>query len=419
VVLLSHPTGNANSRQLALALAEAGWLKSVVTGFAVGPHPADSLPGWRLLPQRLQREFLRRSWPASVASRLQPHPLPDLLHSTLIRSSFFRGSGFRRRLADWHYLWHDRHVANHHLCHGLGAVIAVEDAATETLLAARRRGSYTILELPTLHHETVARWHRQEAERNPQFLDMLTEVQVQDWKIKRKKHALEAADLILVPSQLVSKSCLDAGIPFEKLRVIPYGASTPSEPAVELQNELRDPNKPVVLYVGQVTPAKGIHDLVSAWQKLPTTDPWNRAELWLVGQMYYPREWQESLPPSVRYFGVLPFQELEHFYRRAWMFVLPSLVDGMSLVCLEAMSFGLAVLITERCGVQDLITPGVNGWITPAAQPEALLELLKNLLANLPICRSAGVEARLTARAHSWEDYRHQVRTTLAPFLES
>ncbi len=436
--LVSHPSGNANVRELCLGLAQAGMLDQVRTGLAFGRDPAVSLPGWGLLPVRLQRELRRRHWPAALAPHLSSDPLPDLLRLSLFRNPLLRGTTLPARLTNWHYRSHDRRVAGWLARvprHALpAAVYAYEDAGAATLSTARRRGLTTFLELPTLHCRTVHRWHLQEAQRNPAYRPMLGGLNEPAWKLRRKRIELEAADWIVVASTLVRDSCLEAGILPGRLLVIPYGApvdnppaptvsaqelpaQNPSEqsaagispqvgPATASIGRAAEPERrPIALYVGRLTPAKGIHDLVAAWTTLALPG----AELQLAGMCDYPSSWVEALPPSVRWLGSLPQAELAQRYAEARLFVFPSLIDGYSLAVLEAMASGLPVLLSDRCGNRDLIQQGVNGWVVPAADPAALATQLGQVLRDPSLCRRVGEAARASVAGYGWQAYQRNV----------
>lgn len=423
-LLVSHPTGNANLRQLCLGLVRAGMLDQVRTGLAFGRDPAEILPGWGLLPPRLRRELRRRQWPADVGPHLRSDPLPDLLRLSLFRNPLLRGTALPSRLTNWHYRSHDRRVAawlaRTPRASLPSAVYAYEDAAAATLSTGRRRGLTTFLELPTLHSRTVHRWHLQEAQRNPAYRPMLGGLNEPAWKLRRKRIELEAADWIVVASTLVRDSCVEAGIRPERLLVIPYGAPVDhAPPRLDAAPSFQEPSgtdasdrsaevlqrRPIALYVGRLTPAKGIHDLVEAWKNLSLPG----AELQLAGMCDYPSSWVKALPPSVQWLGSLPQSELARRYAEARLFVFPSLIDGYSLAVLEAMASGLPVLLTDRCGNRDLIEQGVNGWLVPAADPAALAAQLGQVLGDAQLCRRAGENARASVSAYGWEAYQRNL----------
>ena len=74
---------------------------------------------------------------------------------------------------------------------------------------------------------------------------------------------------------------------------------------------------------------------------------------------------------------------LYQYYRAADLFVLPTHHDEWGLVINEALSCGLPVITTNRCGAGlETITPGENGFLVEHTDIEALKTTLDSLLEN-------------------------------------
>ena len=71
--LMSHPLGNANARQTALALSEAGLLAELWT--CLHWVPGNAAERW--MPTTLAHEFGRRGWPEAVRSRVHTVPVRE------------------------------------------------------------------------------------------------------------------------------------------------------------------------------------------------------------------------------------------------------------------------------------------------------------------------------------------------------
>jgi glycosyltransferase involved in cell wall biosynthesis len=70
----------------------------------------------------------------------------------------------------------------------------------------------------------------------------------------------------------------------------------------------------------------------------------------------------------------LPHRQLYPVVAGARLVVLPSLVDNLPNACLEAMGLGTAVIGTTGASFDELITDGVNGFLVPPNDPDALTE---------------------------------------------
>jgi glycosyltransferase involved in cell wall biosynthesis len=77
-----------------------------------------------------------------------------------------------------------------------------------------------------------------------------------------------------------------------------------------------------------------------------------------------PIEWSPGLPHAA----------LAERLRGADVFMMPSLEEGLVRTALEAMACGLQVVLTNHCGANDFVQPGVNGEVVPIRDPQALAD---------------------------------------------
>jgi colanic acid/amylovoran biosynthesis glycosyltransferase len=93
-----------------------------------------------------------------------------------------------------------------------------------------------------------------------------------------------------------------------------------------------------------------------------------------------------GLGTVVRLLGVLPHEEVRARLYRAGVFVLPSVMttqgnmDGIPVALMEAMACGTPVVSTTVSGIPELIDDGVNGYLVPPEDAEALADRLAKLL---------------------------------------
>lgn len=89
--------------------------------------------------------------------------------------------------------------------------------------------------------------------------------------------------------------------------------------------------------------------------------------------------------------------DLEEQFGAADIFVLPSRSEGFSNAIIEAMAASLPVVATDVGGNAEAVQDGVNGFIVPAEDPEALAGAMMQLLADSPLARRMGFEGRRLA----------------------
>ena len=95
-------------------------------------------------------------------------------------------------------------------------------------------------------------------------------------EVARRIAEYDLADAILSPSQFVKDSFVEQGFPSDRVHVVPYGIPPPVE---LVPKPATDPEIFRVLYVGQLTPRKGVRYLLEAFDRLQHP----RKELLIVG----------------------------------------------------------------------------------------------------------------------------------------
>jgi glycosyltransferase involved in cell wall biosynthesis len=143
-----------------------------------------------------------------------------------------------------------------------------------------------------------------------------------------------------------------------------------------------DDRGPVFLFVGRLEPIKGIDLLLSAFDEL---DPSIEARLVIVGDGTLSREVENAMERDTRivYRGRLEGEALWAQFAAADVLVAPSLSEPWGLVVNEALSAGLAIVVSDVFGcTDDLVNPEKNALVVPAGNQVAVSEVLKRLSSN-------------------------------------
>lgn len=412
-ISLVHPNSNPNSRNAAIALAEANLLHEIITAVAYNPRGSlaqtiQRLPRAVGLP--LRQELERRAWMPPGGAVMRTHPGREALRVCLVKSGLSSRLGLGQQgPIDWVYASLDRHVAHHHLGQ-LDAIYAYEDGAASSFQAAKQKGIRCFYELPIAFHHTSRQIQQDEADRFPEFASSLQAIHEPRWKSERKDQEVALADHIFVPSTATRQSLLDAGIASERISVIPYGA-----PIDYFKPQLKHDKKFRALFVGRVGPRKGVHYLLDAWKKLRL----NNAELKLVGVDEFPLGWLGSHRDYIHYQSSVPHNSLSQYYCSASVFVFPSLVEGFGLVQLEAMACGIPVITTPNAAGLDLITDGVDGFIVPIRDSNAIQEKLEWCYQHPQELAKMGLAARKKAEVFTWTAYQNKLTDKIKKLLLS
>jgi glycosyltransferase involved in cell wall biosynthesis len=157
-----------------------------------------------------------------------------------------------------------------------------------------------------------------------------------------------------------------------------------SEAKQALKRDLALEGKQVIVFIGQLIPRKGVMVLLRAFVKLREQRP--NAALVMLGSGALLDEINQfvnanALEDAVRVIGFVQHAQLQAYCSMAEVFVLPSLYDAFPVAVHEAMACGLPVITTDMVGVTpDLVKDGVNGFVVPAGDDEALSCALNGVL---------------------------------------
>ena len=185
------------------------------------------------------------------------------------------------------------------------------------------------------------------------------------------------ADQILVNSNWSRDALIAEGVAAEKIRVIPLAYEAANDASSFRRHYPRafSAERPLrVLFLGQVSLRKGVAQLLEAVKLLLR----EHVEFWFVGPMQISVPQELKLHPTVRWFGVVPRNSVESYYRDADVFIFPTLSDGFGLTQLEAQAWKLPVIASRYCG--EVVRDEVNGIVLEEVSGEAIAEVIRGLL---------------------------------------
>ena len=277
-------------------------------------------------------------------------------------------------------------------------VIASYGTAQYAFETVKRAGGRAVLSYPIAHNDYQRRIYAEEAARAPEFAAALPRLeQLPAEYSERLQRECALADRILVGSSFVRDSFVALGYSAAKLDLVPYGVDTA---LFEPRRAPRRDGPFRVLFVGQIGQRKGMSYLLQAYERFRRPD----TELLLVGNYMPGADVYARYAHLYRHTPNVPQRRLLALFQEADVFVLPSLIEGMPLVVLEAMACGLPVITTAH-GPADVLRDGIDGFIVPSSDAEAIRERLEQLYADAPLRRELGMRARQQALRFTWEAY--------------
>ena len=145
------------------------------------------------------------------------------------------------------------------------------------------------------------------------------------------------------------------------------------------------PEAPRLLFIGRLTPEKGVPVLLEAVRRLAARG--TAVELSLIGDGPLREEARAglaSLGAGLRLLGWRSSEEVRAELARARVLVVPSFTEGLPVVIMEALASYRPVIATQIAGIGELVEDGVNGWLIPAGAVDALEAALASALAMAP-----------------------------------
>jgi len=247
-------------------------------------------------------------------------------------------------------------------------------------------------------------------------------------RVRAEREIVRTADAIVAATAVDREQMIayyDA--PPERIHVIPPGVNLERFrpiPVLEARAHVGSPCQPceeahMLLYVGRMDPLKGVEDLLRALpyvvRDLP--DDWPcRICLALIGgdaessdealrrEMARLERLKEELGLGdfAIFLGRRDQDELPYYYSAADVCIVPSHYESFGLVALESLACGTPVVASRVGGLVTIIEDGLNGFLVPHGDPQALAYRILQLVEDCQLRRQMGLYGIETARAYAW-----------------
>lgn len=196
----------------------------------------------------------------------------------------------------------------------------------------------------------------------------------------------------------------------EKLKVLANGSSNgidtsffnPELFSLEQNLSLKDRLKIhsqdfVFIFVGRLVKDKGINEMVVAFEQLHKEN--NAVKLILVGD--YENDLDPLLPQTIKTIQnhnsiiSVGFQnDVRPYLAIADILVFPSYREGFPNVVMQAGAMGLASIVSNINGCNEIIKEGVNGFIIPVKNEEAIYLAMKKTISDTVMCENIKQNSR-------------------------
>lgn len=367
--------GQRQTRLLAQELAARGYQIAVATLWGHGMPLLEDDAGIPVYRVKQMRSFLPRSASAKAVEP-QPTPFPDPVMAFRLRAIM---RAFQPDLV-FSYGWIT-----------YSALAALLGTATPLLIVARDYG----FTCPT--RQLV---HRQRACTGPTlakclpcataefgaakgWIAVLGVLGLRPWLRQRISGVHVISQYV---QQVIERDLLAAGCAVPIDIIASFRAAPNAPPAAPSAVSL--PAPPFILYVGDLTRAKGVYQLLEAYAALQTSVP-----LVMIGSRF--KDTPPTFPPNVIVIEGLPHEAVMRAWGECLFGVAPSLwPEPLGSVIHEGMSQGKAMIGTTPGGHADMIVDGVSGLLVPGGDVAALSAALRRLLTDEALRQRLGAAAQ-------------------------
>ena len=162
-------------------------------------------------------------------------------------------------------------------------------------------------------------------------------------------------------------------------------------------------NPEELLFVGRLAEIKGLRFLVLAMGNILQEFP--GATLKIIGsgpeeQMLRELAVETGVSASINFMGAIENEKLPEFYRRAAIFVMPSVREGFGLVLVEALACECPIVTTDLSALQDVIIDGVTGLVSRQQDSHDLAKKIISLLGSSDARKRLGTAGRQHVLKH-------------------
>lgn len=227
--------------------------------------------------------------------------------------------------------------------------------------------------------------------------------------------AVNAADATICVSEKLTTKLSEKYA--QRIDFVPNGVAIDDESDDSVLEELGVEPGDYILFAGRLVPEKGCHYLVDAWEQAGSPMP-----LVMAGDSSFSPDYIKSLKAApacarVAFPGYVYGGRLASLFRNAALFVLPSDLEGLPIVLLEALGYGVPVLASDIPPNVEVL--GELGHLFTAGDTDSLREQLLHCLDSLEELRADAAQAQdLIAKGYNWDIVSRQTVAVYRRALE-
>ena len=204
---------------------------------------------------------------------------------------------------------------------------------------------------------------------------------------------------ILAHTQFHKQIYIKLGIDEDRITVLPHCIDMKRVEETAIENVDYTPDESTIVFVGSLTPGKGVLVLLDAYQRILRT---HNSKLIIIGDgplrdcvLEHKRK-IEKTSGRLDYLGWQPPGILLKVMRRATVVVIPSIEEAFGMVVIEAMCLRKPVVASCVGGLAEIVDNGYNGLLVDPGDSEKLADAIIGLLIDPGKCSIMGSNGYVT-----------------------
>jgi glycosyltransferase involved in cell wall biosynthesis len=203
-------------------------------------------------------------------------------------------------------------------------------------------------------------------------------------------------DSFIAISREIDSQLAGLGIPLERRTYIPNGVDSDhfhpvaGEQKARLRRMLGLPEGPLAVFVGRLVEGKRVTQLADIWPSVRERFP--SANILILGDGPLRAEMDRRKCEGMHNLGDIA--HVAPYLQASDLFILPSVVEGLSVAILEAMACGLPILAARIGGNLEVVEDRRNGWLFAADDIPALQEAALGLIGDEDLRNVMGRRSR-------------------------
>lgn len=206
------------------------------------------------------------------------------------------------------------------------------------------------------------------------------------------------------------------GLGFENVAIVPNIVDS-----LVVQDRKYNDGKIHILYLGLITKAKGIYDLLDVINEYKTEFE-NKITLHVGGNGETTTIQniikEQNLSDIVKFEGWVSGEKKVELLNNTDIFILPSYTEGLPISILEAMSYKLPVISTPVGGIPEVVKDGENGFLITPGDKGALYNAIIKLVADKRLRVDMGEKSYKKVQPHFPENVSKELENIYTVLLK-